>query len=347
MRCRLASVVVACIALLTATPMFVGCTPEPPDLAARWPLASVEPTVSIPAELQRWPLTGRHSSARTLVRPRVVAVALGAPAAGMSAQGLSDADVVYELADSGVGQLLALFQSSSPGKAGPVRPARLADVDVASQYRALLAHAGGTADVLAAITTARVADLDASANRAAFATEGSASSVFTSIGALRHAAARRRYPASADVRPFTFRALPARSITTGTAVRSVTVPSGSSAVTWTWDGAARVWRRGAEATATPPAGAVGPANVVVLWTRLVPANGHETTDSPPAGSPMLALVGSGRATVFRDGTRVNGSWEASRDSPPVIRTSEGAPIPFAAGQTWFVVIPNDAVITLR
>ncbi len=351
MRVRLATM--AAVLLAACCIATTACSTQPPDLAARWPAASSEPTVTMPADLQRWPLTGKPSADKSGNHPRVVAVALAGSGAGATGpSGAGAADVVYEMQQGNAATILALYQSRASAKVGPVRPARAADVDIVTQYSALYAHQGGGADVLAALSAAHVSDLDASANRAAFPPGGPGSTqLFASTAALRAAAARRKYAANADGRPFEFGPLPAGAVTSGTAVASVVVPVVAAApVTWTWNAGARSWTRsvGGAAQVDPATGApIGVANVVVLWDLGAAAPSAGASGPPDAAAAEPDLTGQGRATLFRDGTRVNGRWEATADGPPVIRTSAGAVVPFAAGSTWFLVIPNDRDITMR
>jgi hypothetical protein len=56
----------------------------------------------------------------------------------------------------------------------------------------------------------------------------------------------------------------------------------------------------------------------------------------------MRLVGTGAATVFRDGLRQEGTWSRANDTEPfVFKNSAGARILFDAGQTWVHVIPNE------
>jgi hypothetical protein len=59
------------------------------------------------------------------------------------------------------------------------------------------------------------------------------------------------------------------------------------------------------------------------------------------------LGGTGRVTVFRNGTKFDGEWVANRTSPPRFKDKDGRPIKLAVGRTWFQVIPLDGTITMK
>ena len=82
-------------------------------------------------------------------------------------------------------------------------------------------------------------------------------------------------------------------------------------------------------------------NVVVIGTEV-----HFTTDYGlgPAGSPKLfmQLVGSGQASVFRDGRREDVTWIR----PDVFdvfqfRNAAGEAVRLEPGQTWIHIVPSD------
>jgi hypothetical protein len=68
-----------------------------------------------------------------------------------------------------------------------------------------------------------------------------------------------------------------------------------------------------------------------------------------AGTAALEIVlnGTGRATVFRDGQRFDGTWSADVSNPPVFKTANGTTIKFAPGNTWFQVIANEQNISFK
>ncbi|MEG0641367.1 MAG: DUF3048 domain-containing protein, partial [Clostridium sp.] len=67
--------------------------------------------------------------------------------------GLSQADIIYETsAEGGIPRFVALFQSKSPTKIGPVRSVRPYFVEIAKEHNLPIAHCGGSQDALNMLT---------------------------------------------------------------------------------------------------------------------------------------------------------------------------------------------------
>jgi hypothetical protein len=328
-----------------------GCSAPNKLSADRWPPASTEPTVVIPADLLRWPLTGEKAPSDAAIHSRVVSVKIENSPAARPWTGLGGADVVYEtLTEGGITRFNAIYQSRSLPTVGPVRSARLSDLEIVPQYGALFAHVGGNTPVMAAIKSSGIQDLDQFFNPRAYwrsSSRPAPHNMFTSIAGLRKAGLARGYPARQDVRPFLFRAL-GSSGASSAPVGSVTVPfAPQEQVTWSLDRRARAWVRADNGRVYRDTadGEVLARNVVVLWTRVTAT---EKRDKNGVATLDIGLRGSGRATVFRgDGIRLDGTWSAEGASPLVLKDSQGDAIPLAPGTTWFEVIPNDLDITMR
>jgi hypothetical protein len=77
-------------------------------------------------------------------------------------------------------------------------------------------------------------------------------------------------------------------------------------------------------------------NVIVQFCKVTVYNKDRDVLGNPA--QYTHTVGSGRAVVFRNGRRIDGTWR--RKSPndgTVLRTKGGKPIPLAPGGAWFVL----------
>jgi len=85
--------------------------------------------VADPADLQRRPLVVKIPNApASYVRPQ---------------SGLNDADIIYEhLAEGSVTRLSAIFYGNIPEKIGPIRSARLIDLELPAMYDAALVYSG-------------------------------------------------------------------------------------------------------------------------------------------------------------------------------------------------------------
>jgi hypothetical protein len=88
---------------------------------------------------------------------------------------------------------------------------------------------------------------------------------------------------------------------------------------------------------------IAPKNVIVMYAQvtLVP--------NDPAGRISLGAVGGGRAVLFQNGHKVQGSWsKASVSSPLLFARTDGQPMTLVPGQTWIEVTPpGDLSLTTR
>ena len=58
--------------------------------------------------------------------------------------------------------------------------------------------------------------------------------------------------------------------------------------------------------------------------------------------------GTGKAVIFKDGKRINGTWEKdSRTSRTIISDASGKQIKFDRGLIWFEILPTDGVLNVK
>lgn len=324
-----------------------GCAPKSAEVAAVWPLATVEATATLPEGIMRTPLTGEPAG-EALLTTVPVCVKVRQPTAGKT-WGVGSADVVYETADSaGEGTRLAcLYSADPPKRIGPIAAVGMPDLWIVPQYRAMLFSAGATST------------LDASLSRwptgsdAAF-TRGSP------YEAAYSQKKNRLYLNGPDARELADRhtssitsAGPARlqfaesAPESATAIAQVSVPfSKALEVGWKWDEKSGEYLRTVNkkaATDSVDGKPISARNVVMLWAR------YSALDADIAGDGGydVTLGASGQASVFRDGVRVDGRWSADGDSPPRFTSRDGLSIRLGPGSTWIEVIPLSANITMR
>ena len=77
--------------------------------------------------------------------------------------GLEDAEIVYiEQVEGGLTRLAAIFSTVIPQRVGPVRSARISDIDILSQFgRVAFAYSGAQRKLLPVIAAANLQDLGA------------------------------------------------------------------------------------------------------------------------------------------------------------------------------------------
>jgi hypothetical protein len=315
-----------------------------------WPTASAERTVPKPPAPPRWPLTGLDAPDQqaTLIRPISVKIENSAPSRPQS--GLDMADVVYEtVTEGGITRFNAIFQSKQPKVAGPVRSVRYSDLYIVPQYHAIFAHCGGESNLQKALEHPRYGDMDQFFNSAPYfrsSEKAAPHNLFVDLAKLRDAAVeKRKLVPTAEFRAFAF---DRSSLEPTPVVTAVTVPFATdNKAMWAYSASTRTYARSINGKAHKDkvSGRQYTArNVVVMWAQ-VSTRGHR--DSVGTAALEIVLEGTGRASVFRDGQRFDGTWTADISNPPTFKAANGATIKFSPGNTWFQVIANDQNIVFQ
>ena len=346
MRTRTALVLLSasCVVLLALT----GCKGKP-AVSSAWPVANTERVVPQPPAPLRWPMTGLNAPGAAATSTRPLSVKIENSPQARPQTGLNSADVIYEsVTEGGITRFNCIFQSTTPKVVGPVRSARLSDLWVVSQYHALFFFSGASNSVNAAVNAAKLPNLseDAGISVPYFRSNQRSAphNLFLDTRKAYVEAVKRRQPITADVPRLQFSARAAESSNT---VKSVYIPfSQANTVLWIYNGARHVYLRQNNGRAHVDAATgkqVATKNVVVLWAKYTPKS-HDVVGSTTYD---IALGGSGRVSVFRDGKRYDGTWSATRTMPPRFRDAQGKAIRLAPGNTWFQVIALTTNITMK
>ncbi|NTW29562.1 MAG: DUF3048 domain-containing protein [Coriobacteriia bacterium] len=346
-RVRTCVLIAASVAALS---LLAGCSGgKTAAITSPWPVASVEPTVSKPAEVVRWPLTGLPAKNPTDITRRPISVKIENSPEARPQFGLNSADVVYEsVTEGGITRFNCIFQSTLPASVGPVRSARLSDLWVVPQYQAILFFSGASTSVNAAVVAAKLPnmsqDVGVTVPYSRVSTRVAPHNLFLDTAKAYSDSLKRGIPTTLAIKGLSYTFSSLASTPTAT---SVYVPfSTVNRVTWTYDAPSKTYLRVNDGKVHLDAATgkqVAARNVVVLWavhTPAVPdANGAPTYD--------ITLGGTGRVSVFRDGQRFDGTWTAEKNSPPTFKNADGVPIKLAPGNTWFQVISMDTPITVK
>lgn len=302
-----------------------------PEATAPTGKASTTTTVAPPIA----PLTGLpDASGVVLQRPALavkvdnVALARRPPQAGIDV-----ADVVYEEPVESATRLLALFQSTTPERVGPVRSTRFIDPGIVWPIGGLYVYSGGTPPKVAAIEHAPVKTLDetALAGIDARVRDGS----FPAPHNL-FVLPEKVWAATDDHTPPAplFLYLASGKEFAGDPVASVDIPNYSKA-RYTWDAATSRWLReeltgrssGPEPHLAESGQQVAPANLIVQ--RIA-----GTED-------QSVMVGEGDAWVFSQGRAVRGRWiRPTLEDRTSFVDASGREVELTPGTTWVHLITS-------
>lgn len=287
--------------------------------------------------------------------------------------GLSFADVVYEVvAEGGITRFLAVYYCNDAGQVGPVRSARTYFLDFISEYgkNPLYAHVGGAntpgpADALGQINDygwGNYNDLNQFAigypvfwrdyQRLGRPTQ-TEHTMYSKTRMLWDYASKNRKLTEKDEdnnlwsKGFVGYQFKDADETKGS-VANIHMEFWSSMtdyfVDWTFDPNSNSYLRktgGQKHLDRNTNKQISAKNIVVL--SMTESNANDGYDQ---GAHLLYKTkGTGKATIFMDGKKINGNWKKSgREGKTIITDTSGKEIKFNRGLIWFEVLPTTGVI---
>jgi hypothetical protein len=306
-----------------------------------------------------WPLTGMPIAGGPVAR-RAINARIDNANPARPHYGTSEADMVFELLVEGqITRLSAIFHSKDPGTIGSIRSARLSDRQVTPMVRGGLVYSGATVEETEAIrndaATGAYYDLNASYVAAGYYRVGTRPvpyNMFTSSDAVRDALNRLGAGAPVAIPAWDFLKRADHPAALGgfeaaAAASTLTIPYRSGAtVRYDYDPGSRSYARyqsnGAAMIRDVDAAngvAIAARNVVVINTEIWETGIVE--DIFNSKGLDMNLIGTGRASIFRDGLRVDGLWaRATIYDAFHFFTTSGERIYLSPGQTWVHPVPQ-------
>lgn len=290
------------------------------------------------------PLTG-EAAPGNLSNRRPIAVMLDNYSPDARPQsGLDRADIVFEtLAEGGITRFLAVYQHRDASVIGPVRSTRIYFNSWAAGLGVIFGHDGGNVDALQQLPhLSSIYNIDADRTFGPFYrvnTRAVPHNEYTGTTALRACAAAHGGATTGAPPALPFKADAPASQRPAHFTLSIDFSYDTYNVQWQYDPSANDYLRfmgGAPHVDAITGKQLTAKNIVVMRTT-------ESSDHDPftPGSIMLQTVGSGPATVYRDGQAIAGTWNKSSIEGPLRWLGpDGQPISLDRGTTWVEVVPN-------
>lgn len=277
----------------------------------------------------RSPFTGMRAQ-----QGPVLAVKLDNARMARPHSGLAQADIVYvEKVEGGMSRLMGVYSSRLPRSVGPVRSARESDVELLRQFgRPALAYSGVRSSLNKMLKQAPLYARSYDRLPGAYVRSGNRPAPHNLF--VRPEAVLRSAPKADHAADIGFRFGPAPA--GGSRATARTVRYASASHTFSWSPGERRWLASFDGVpARSTSGARLGGKTVVIQRVSMPPSRYKDVNG--AATPYIKTVGSGEATVLRDGKAYQTRWKrSSPEGGTTFTLSNGQRMPFARGQVWMV-----------
>jgi hypothetical protein len=253
--------------------------------------------------------------------------------------GLNQADLIYvEEVEWGLTRIAAMFNTKIPSVAGPTRSARISDLEILEQFDSPgLVFSGANDVLLKAVRKSNAISLSPSERSNFYYRNLSKEAPHNQLVRLASLMKKEGKVGSAKDVGFVFdRAVPAGGVKAATFRASW--PSALVSGRWTKSG----WQISFDGSLHRDAqtkGLLTPRTVVLQYAE------HKESaygDRFGGKTPLVKTVGSGRATVLRNGQKFDAEWTRASAGAGTTFTMSGVVLPFDVGQVLVVLVDEKA-----
>jgi hypothetical protein len=324
-------------------------TPEP----------SLTPT-AIPVRLEsavdfgtdRNPLTGELVEDTTILNRRPLAIKISnAPARWVRPQsGFNEADLVFEhITEAGITRFTMVIYGKTPPNVGPIRSARLIDLEIPAMYDSGLVYSGSSDGVRQKLLTSDLRPRILFANEPGYYRTGANKPIEHTLYAIPATLWGVMEAKGLGNRPvlnttMVFDELPPVG---DIPASEVTLDYRWAVVDWKYDEESGHYKRWTDGEVHKDANTdeqIQASNVIVILAnhREDPTICEQVTNGVCTHYSVEPQIwGTGPAILFRDGKRYDGTWQRiNRGDMLTLYDAAGEALPLQIGNTWFQVIPT-------
>ena len=263
--------------------------------------------------------------------------------------GLEDADIVYiEQVEGGLTRLAAVFSSRIPQRIGPIRSARISDIDIIAQFGHIaFAYSGAQRKLLPVIGAANLQNLGAQAQSPSIYTNDSARhspySMVLRADLLMAKTIEKAYVIDrAHSVGWSFSEIKPQGVQISRA--QVHWPAANYGVIWSAGENRWHLTHNNEANLSDTGRTLGPTTFVIQLVSITPSI---YGDKFGGITPFSQTVGQGTGYILRDGMSVSATWSrASARDGTTWKALDGSEIAFAPGQVWVALCDTEPDFTL-
>ncbi len=264
--------------------------------------------------------------------------------------GLEDADVVYiEQVEGGLTRLAAVFSSTIPARIGPVRSARISDIDIMSQYgRVAFAYSGAQRKLLPVISAANLEDLGAQHESSKIYTTDPNriqpyAMVLRADLLMQKIVDENLRVDSAKSVGFVFGDNPEGGVPTQEVV--INWPAATYIAEWSESESRWHLTHNGKLNLADSGVVLGPTTLVIQMVKISPS---EYGDKFGGVTPLSETIGTGKAYVLRNGELFTTTWNrAFADAGTTFTLPDGSSMNFAPGQVWVALTDREPEFTSR
>ena len=262
--------------------------------------------------------------------------------------GLNQADLVYiEEVEGGLTRLAAVFSSQIPPIVGPVRSARISDIDLLSQFGHIaFAFSGAQSKMHPVIAAANFQDLNAEHESAKIysrdLTRNAPVNMVLNTEPLFSLIMERSFQIDvAKNMGWNFGA----TKSTGDAVQSAHLSWPAASYDAKWSASEKRWLLSHQGAANLDAAGyqLGASTLVIQKVSITPSIYH---DKAGGVTPFSQTIGSGSGYILRDGIAIHALWSRlDAQSGTKWQDTLGNEIQFAPGQIWIALTDKEPLFT--
>lgn len=262
--------------------------------------------------------------------------------------GLKSADVVYiEQVEGGLTRLAAVFSSTIPDVIGPVRSARISDIELFAQYgKIAFAFSGAQSKLLPVISGANLVDVGAMRfGPTYYANDPNRSAPYAMMvqSKVLLTEALTRNPDIAISKPMGWSFDEKSPINQKFSSVEIKWPVSRYSAKWSTTENRWLLYFGDQPNLDASGYHLGPKNILI---QLLEISDSIYKDKVGGVTPFSETVGSGRCYLLRDAGSIPCLWNrTTAESGTSFTDLTGAPISFAPGQTWFALTDKEPVFT--
>jgi hypothetical protein len=263
--------------------------------------------------------------------------------------GIDRADIVYiEQVEGGLTRLAAVFSSEIPTLIGPIRSARISDIEILAQYgRVVFAYSGAQSKLLPVIGAANLNDYGAQRQSPTIYTRDESRTAPTNMVLradllLEKVRSDGREIATSRSVGWGFGNLLVGGISIIDA--KLSWPAASYELKWSADEDRWLVFNNGIPNMSSSGIQHGPTTFLIQLVEIVPS---EYGDKLGGVTPLSKTVGSGTGFVLRDGKYFPATWSRPDElSGTTWRALDGSELPFARGQVWIALTEKNPQFTL-